>query len=401
MRKLLLGVFFIIAVFPLILSFAAKYYLQHQFVTNFAADIEVRKLKFDHGWFSSGAELELTINDQNIIVSTDNHIQQGPILWETIFSNPINSFALYKIDTKFDLLNQRNGAALSNQAGSATTLINYLGNSRPSIAHPGLDLSILQTQVFADLAQIDSEIKTDGTVFASIKTNQLQLSANGESLYLVEPELKIAVNPEQPLPQKFELNAISLSSLFNTNQYDGGGIKLTSELKQSDGAYELNASLFTEQLNINQALTTDLDATFSVSNLDQQVLDFIAINFDSISQSIQNSQWLVFLKHFSDLLKLIDTNQPELFLSLQGQAKNQPIKLDFTSELLTDKETQLNPFSLLENLEMKLETELPIEFISKLEQPQTVEFLQSMLEKGLLIKKINRIMQVLVSRTPS
>ncbi len=386
MRKFLLGAVLLFAVLPILLSFAAKYYLQHHFVSNFDTNIDVSKLNFEYGWFSSNADYELMMNEYNLLVKTNNQIQQGPIIWKTLTSDPINSFVLYKIDTRFDLFKPPSDLPLSNQPGSATTLVNYLGTSRPSIQHPSLDFSLKQARIFADLAEIDSEITSAGTIVASIKTNQFELGNNVENIYLVKPKLKITINPNQPLLEAFELNAINLSSLLNTNQLAASGVKFSSRLDQNDNSYQLVADFLSEQFSLNRAKITDLNAHFSAKNLDQTLIDFIAVNFDSISLSIQNNQWLVLLKHFSDLLKLINTNQPDLSFLLNGQAEDQRIKLDFSAQLLANDETELNPFSLLENLTMRLETELPEKLINDMEQPAMLAFVQSMLEKGLLIK---------------
>jgi len=386
MRNIFLSVLFLLLVLPIILSIGAKYYLQHQFVNNFATDVEVTQLNFDHGWFNSNASLNLRLNKQNLTIQTTNQIQQGPIIWKTLLSDPIKSFVLYKIETQFGLLKSPNDPDLSSQPGSALTFVSYLGNSQPSIQHPGIDLSIKQIRVFADLAQIDSKITSGGTIVASLKSNQIELGNDFENVYLIKPEVDITINPEQAVPKKIDLHTINLSGLINTNMFEASGINFTSQLNHSSSGYQFTADILSDQLTFNRAQANSLSANLMIRNLDQNLVDFIATNFDSITQSIQNNQWLVLLKHFSDLLKLINTRQPELSFSINAEAEDQPVKLAFFGKLLSSKDTELNPFSLLENLEMALNAELPKKLMNDLEQPQLIDIIHSMLEKDLLIK---------------
>ncbi len=387
MRKLIFSILLILLVMPAILSFAAKYYLQNELIDNFAADAEIGKLDFEHGWFNSTAQLVLKFKQQNLVIETNNQIQHGPIIWSNLFETPLRSFALYKVNTDFNLTTNRSAIALSEQPGSAITWVNYLGESHPQIHHRGLDLSIFQTRVFADLADIEAHISNNGDVAASIKTNQLEFSDAWQNFYLVKPEIEIKLNPDFPIPTTLKLKTINFSSQLANDNYQAGGLQFNSRIEHDNDAYHLLSNLEIELLNINQAAISNITTELSVTNLDQQLIDFFNQNYFSISTAVQNNQWLVLLKHFSDLLKLINHNQPEIKFTLLGQAEDQPIKVDFSTRLLTQDGTELNPFSLLENLKAQLETQLPKTLIAKLNQIDIVRFLESMLEKGLLIEK--------------
>ncbi len=387
MRKIVIGSLLALVTTPFILSFAASYYLQHHFISNFDTDIKINQLDFNHGWLNSTAQLELLLNQQNLIIKTDNQIKHGPIIWSNLFKNPSKSFAWYNIDTQFELISPQTGLKISDQPGTATTWINYLGQSHPHIQHPGLDFSISQAQVFADLADIKSRISANGSINASLKTNQLELKDSWQTTYLVKPELEIDLNPALVFPEKIDFSAEALSSRLITDHYRASRINLASKLNKHNDVYHFESVLDTDLLDLNQASLSDITAEFQVMNLDQQLVQFMSENYDSISESINNNEWLVLLKHFSDLLKLTSKNQPEITLALNAQSDQQMLKIDFSSQLLSTADTELNPFSLLENLNLKLEAELPKVLVTKLNQSDLIEFLDSMLEKGLLIEK--------------
>ena len=372
MRKSILGILLILLLIPAILSFAAKYYLQNELINNFAADIEIEKLDFEHGWLNSTAKLDLRFNQQNLLIKTNNLIQHGPIIWSNLLENPSRSFALYRVRTNFNLTNNRSAITLNEQPGSAITWVDYLGNSHPQIHHPGLDLSISQTRVFADLTDIEAQIGNNGTIEALIKTNQFELSDKFQNIYLVKPVLKVDFNPELPFPEALNLSAINLSSQSVNDNYQAGGIEFSGRINQDKNSYHLLSNLEIDLLDFNQVSVTDITAELSINNLDAELISFINQNYFSISTAAQNNQWLVLLKHFSDLLKLINHNQPEIKLMLTAQSNGKPLKLNFSSQLLAQNETELNPFSLLENIKAELQTQLPKTLVANLNQTHRV-----------------------------
>ena len=386
MKKILLGIVVLAIGLPFSFSLLARYYLNHHLLDNLQTDYEIERLDFKHGWLQSHAQLDFRLTDHKLNVRTENLIYHGPIIWSKLLSQPSKAFSLYLIDTQFDL---SQSTALQDREplkGNGHTRVSYSTRVTPHLEHPGIDLSLFNSQVFSDLPTIYSEFRNDGTIMTKITGNQFELNDNYQNIYLTGAQLELLFNTTFSMPKQIKANVTTLSTLVGADKVNANQIVLDSVIELNDNnSYSWHGKLDAASLQLNQANSQKNEFEFQVSQLDPQLIEYLSDHYFEVSTAIQNNHWLVLLKHFSEVLKHIKINQPQFNLNFNGEYSNQPVELDFQGQLLADKTTQLNPFSLLENIELTLNTTLPIEFVKQMNRPELLEFLHLMTDKGLLV----------------
>ena len=375
---------------PLCLSFFASYYARHQLAQNLARNIHIERIDFEHGWFTSNAEIDLRITPGNSQVKTQNKIEHGPLIWSALFSRFSRVFSLYKIETKFALHTSNEITTEDHYNGQALTFISYRGQSSPQITHPGLNMSLLNRQLFADMPVVSSNIHSDGRITTRISGNQLEINDIAQSVYLTQPEFNLALNPAYSLPESLELSASTVSAQTARGKLKLDTLNLMSAVNRENNRYTLVAGFNAQLLQFEQALVTDCELTIQIDNLDQALIDYLAAHNGDISQSIINNQWLGLLSHVSELIRLISKHPLEIAFNLAAIHQNNPVSADFSGRILTGSGSNLNPFSLLENIALSLNASLPVSLIEQLGQSDWTHFFHVINQKGLITQRNGR-----------
>ena len=385
MKKLFGLIVGAILALPLGLSFAAEYYLKHHLAKQFSTPVELSRLDFNHGWFESDAQVELYFPAYDLSLSTQNTLHQGPIIWKQLLSEPLKSFAWYDINSQFDLAN-RGDLDANDQKGSAHTRVNYLGQTHPVIHHPGLQLNWRGSQLFSDVTTIESQIDANGTSTTRYTGNQIEFNDPYQNLYVTEPQINITSSPALPLPAFITASANTFSGLFGGQTLLMDDISLSSEFVSHQQNFRFSSIAQSNNVQLNQASLSPSNITLTLDNISPDLIDYLALHGNEINHAITQTQWLVLLKHVAEIVKLVGNDQPELNVQINAKSNSQAVLLGFRGKIINKDEDGLNPFALLENLDLELNTELPASLISELANPDLNRFIQSMLEKNIMIE---------------
>ena len=391
MRKLLALCAFVLLAIPPILSFTASYYLKNHFINNLSINesgdnIQIRRFEYQHGWFSSKAQIDVAVNAQNSLIESQNTIKHGPIIWSHLTTNPSKAFCLYQINSFFDLKDSDNPTDDSSNKGTASTSISYTGKTNPVIHHPGLTLRLFNAQIFADLAEIKSRISAGGNLQANLSANQFEFQDRYNGIYAIQPKLELELPSKLSIPSQLQASAVSVSGVVEQIAFSASELSFASHLNFKNNHYHFNSEASMQRLGLVDAQIDQTTISLIVSGVDEELMAYFSNNRTELHYALSNSQWLVLLKHVSQIIKHLKT-QPQMILSVQGLHADQPVKIDFSGRLVSDDQTVLNPFSILENLDMKLDFNIPIKLVNELNRPQLVNFFNLMTDKGLLISK--------------
>ena len=387
MRKLLYGSLLLVLGLPPLLSLTASYYLKNHFIDNFAQDVQISQFDYNHGWFSSQARIEFNLNAQNTMVKTQNTIHHGPVIWSLLITKPFEAFSMYHIDSLFELSGSIDIVDNSSQKGMARTRVGYTGNIRPEIHHPGMTLRLFNSHIFADLPQVSSVFLSNGTILANFSANQIDVKDRLSNIYSTQPAVEISFESDRKLPSRLQANALIVSGSYGPDQIGAKNFAFTSSLEKNVNRYSLTSETTADLFNFNIAALNQLTISFIVSDLDEKLIAYISSNYPELSNALQNNQWLVLLKHFSQIVKHLNLHQPQLKLYANGLYADQSVNLHFLGKLVTNKQSQLNPFSILENLEMNLNANIPIALVDEINRPEISEFFALMSNSGLLISR--------------
>ena len=390
MKKLLVLCLLLLLGLPPILSFSASYYLQNHFFKNFsdsdlAHDIQIKQFEYQHGWFSSNAQVDLYSGKHNTHIQTQNAIHHGPVIWSLLTTNPRNALSLYQINSQFELSDNNALISDSLKKGTASTRVSYLGKISPDITHPGLTIRLFESQLFADLPEIKSQYLTNGTVLTNFSANQLDIQDHYSGIYAIQPNLELTFESPLTLPSMLQANAASLSGAIGLVKFSANEFVLSSQLKSKDSRYYVSGNLKALTLKLDRTMVDETTISLVLSDLDQELVAYFSLNYPELIYALENNQWLVLLKHFAELIKHVK-NQPQLELEVNGLHADQTVFLSFSGNLIADEQSRLNPFSMLENLKMTLNADIPTSLVNEINQPQLTDFLNSMTDKGLLIR---------------
>ena len=372
---------------PPLLSLIASYYLQNHFIDNFATDIQIKQFNYKHGWFSSQAQIEFDLNAQNAAIKTQNTINHGPVIWSLLMTKPFEAFSLYQINSLFEFSGNSGLVDNSTEKGTARTRVRYTGTTSPEIHHPGLTLRLFNSHFFADLPEISSEFLSDGTMLVNFTANLIDVKDRFSNIYTTQPVVAISFDSEMTLPSRLQAHALNVWGSSGPDEFSAKDFTFTGSLEKKDSRYRLTSEATADLFNFNKAAFNQVTINIIVSDLDETLIAYFSANYPELSSALRKNHWLILLKHFSQIVKRLNHHQPQFKLQANGLYADHPVNINFLGKLVTNKQSDLNPFSILENLEMNLDANIPIGLVDEIKQPEITEFLALMSNNGLLISK--------------
>lgn len=377
---------------PPILSLYAGHYIGSQLaysdiLRNFANDVQIDRIDFDHGWFSSHARIDFRVSAQNSVIRTRNRIIHGPIVWPRLVARPLESLSLYEINTLFDVSADSGRITGVSDEGFARTRIGYTGSTKPVINHPGLATVLFGSHFFADLPEVKGEILSDGTGFAVFSANQVEIVDRYSTIYATQPGVELSFESHTALPSQLQVNALNVSGSIGVDEFGLNDFILSGILEKNESRYAMQTKTTSGRLTYNDAAVNHAIIEFSLSGISQDLAAYFSSNYMALSAALQNNQWLIVLEHFSKILKHLNKHEPQISLQARGMYANQPVTIEFFGKLVTHRQSRLNPFSMLENLEIKLDIDIPQRLMHEINRPELTELVVAMSDKGLLVNK--------------